>query len=88
MAHFLDKTMRILAFILGSIIWLWLVYALTLVLRRAAKTRVARMLFKQYAWHTQPSQFILTVLVQLIFWLGLVGWWLNGVWNLFIKLNG
>lgn len=78
--------MRILAFILGSIIWFWLVYTLTLALAGAMKTRIATMFIAKYSWHTRPIHFMLTVLVQIIFWLGLVGWWLNGVWNLLIKL--
>lgn len=79
--------MRILAFILGSIIWFWLIYTLTWTLARAVKTGVAATPFTRYSWRQQPTQFVLTVLVQTIFWLGLVGWWLNGVWNLLIKLT-
>ncbi len=79
--------MRILAFILGSIIWFWLVYALTWTLARAVKTRIATTPLAKYEWRNQPTKFVLTVLVQAIFWLGLVGWWLNGVWNLLIKLT-
>lgn len=79
--------MRILAFILGSIIWFWLVYALTWTLARTVKTRIATTPLAKYEWRNQPTKFVLTVLVQAIFWLGLVGWWLNGVWNLLIKLT-
>ena len=35
----------------------------------------------------QPAHFVSAVLVLAVFWLGLVGWWLNGIWNLFEKIT-
>ena len=55
-------------------------------LAQAIKTGIASNSIKKYVYHQQPIKFLLTVLVQFIFWLGMVGWWLNGVWNLLIKL--
>lgn len=78
--------MKILGFILGSIVLLWCIYSLTLALAQAISTGVASTPIRTYNWYKQPVQFIATVLVQAIFWLGLIAWWLNGVWNLWIKL--
>ena len=78
--------MRILGFVLGSVIWFWVVYSLTMALAQAIKTGIASIYVEKYIYHQQPIKFLLTVLVQFIFWLGMVGWCLNGVWNLLIKL--
>ncbi|QMT30789.1 MULTISPECIES: hypothetical protein [Alysiella] len=78
--------MRIILFLLLSILWFWWVYGLTLALAGAFKTGVARTPIAQYSRQNQPLKFALTVLVQAIFWVGLVFWWLNGLWNFLIKL--
>ena len=70
--------MRILLYLAGTLLWLALVYTLTVALARAAKTRTVRIALLHCSWQKQPAHFI---------WLGLVGWWLNGIWNLFEKIT-
>lgn len=82
-----ETSMRILTFIIGSAIWFWLVYSLTLALAKAVTTGIASAPITQYSRKQQPLKFALTVLVQTIFWLGLVFWWLNGLWNFLIKVS-
>lgn len=79
--------MRIILFLLISILWFWWVYGLTLALAGAFKTGVATTPMAKYSLKRQPLQFALTVLVQAIFGLGLVFWWLNGLWNFLIKVS-
>ena len=67
--------MRILGFVLGSVIWFWVVYSLTMALAQAIKTGIASNSIKKYVYHQQPIKFLLTVLVQFIFgW----AWWVGG----------
>ena len=79
--------MRILLYLAGTLLWLALVYTLTVALVRAAKTRTVRIALLHYSWQKQPAHFISAVLVLAVFWLGLVGWWLNGILNLFEKIT-
>ena len=79
--------MRILLYLAGTLLWLALVYTLTVALARASKTRTVRIGLLHYSWQKQPAHFVSAVLVLAVFWLGLVGWWLNGIWNLLEKIT-
>ena len=78
--------MRILGFVLGSVIWFWVVYSLTMALAQAIKTGIASFMLKKYILSSTAYQVLIDCIWSNLFWLGMVGWWLNGVWNLLIKL--
>ena len=53
--------MRILLYLAGTLLWLALVYTLTVALARAAKTRTVRIALLHYSWQKQPAHFISAV---------------------------
>ena len=47
--------MRILLYLAGTLLWLALVYTLTVALARATKTRTVRIALLHYSWQKQPA---------------------------------